>query len=62
MYGDNGGELTSKQREKGFFLNDKGVEQYHEKCMGCENTCKQSFRCEAVLCRKYKENKKGRSK
>ncbi|MEC1788639.1 hypothetical protein [Schinkia azotoformans] len=37
-----------------FFINDAGTIQYHKKCLRCKHSCKQSFRCDEVICSKYK--------
>ena len=37
-----------------FFLDDEGKIVFNEKCNSCERECKQSFRSEVIICKKYK--------
>lgn len=44
----------SKTTAMTYYKNDKGIIQYHKKCIGCIYDCKQSFRSE-LACSRYKE-------
>ncbi len=41
-----------KTNELTFFQNDRLEIQYAQKCLVCQNDCKQSFRAEIVKCRR----------
>lgn len=39
-----------------FFLDDEGKIIFNDKCASCEKECKQSFRANVIICKRYKEN------